>query len=167
MPLNIQVPAPDLVKVPVPLITPEAVIVPVHEKVAAVERTISPEAVAADALLLASVPLMVNCSEVVVPFKSRVAPDAMVVLFAVPNALLFPITILPALTVVNPEYVLVPDKVSEPVPVLVMDKEVAVPFSIKPENVVLELSPPDVNVMAPELELVTVPAPANDPMVSL
>jgi hypothetical protein len=49
---------------------------------------------------------------------------------------------------------------------LVTAIEVAVPFSIIPEKVVEVLSP-DVIVSNPLAELVTVPAPAKDPMVSL
>ena len=62
---------------------------------------------------------------------------------------------------------LLPDNVSVPVPSLVSDTLVAEPFCITPLYVVLLLFPPTVRVGVPAVELVTDPAPANDPTVSL
>ena len=72
----------------------------------------------------------------------------------------------PALTVVVPPYVLAPDNVSVPVPVLV-SATVPLPFCMTPENVVELLLPPAVSTTAPAAPLVTVPAPAREPIASL
>ena len=105
-PLNNQVLlAPVFVNVPVPLITPDAVATPapVPPKIAAVVRVISPDAVAAVALLFTKKPLSIMGSAVVEPFKSRVAPNAIVVAVDVlPKALLLPTVNVPVLTVVAP-----------------------------------------------------------------
>ena len=85
-------PVPDLVSVPVPLMIPDAVVIPalVPPKIAAVVSVIAPDAVAVPVLLTME-PLIVNGSAVVNPFKSIVAPDAMVVApDTLPNAALFP-----------------------------------------------------------------------------
>ena len=150
-----------------PLIIPDAVTFPVPPIIAAAGRVISPEVVAAVTLLFTNEPLTVNGSAVVNPFKSIIAPDAIVVAAVVPKASLLPNLNVPVLTVVVPLYVLVPDSVKVPVPALVTAMEVAVPFSIIPEKIVEVLSPPDVIVSDPLAELVTVPAPAKDPTVSL
>ena len=44
---------------------------------------------------------------------------------------------------------------------------VPLPSEMTPENVVLVFLPPDVSVTAPTAELVTEPAPASEPMLSL
>ena len=160
-------PVPVFCKVPVPLTTPDAVTIPVPPIIAAAGRVISPEVVAAVALLLTKDPPMLKSSAVVNPFKSTIAPEAIVVAVVVPNASLLPNFNVPVVTVVVPLYVLVPDIVKVPVPALVTAMEVAVPFSIIPEKTVEVLSPPEVIVSDPLAELVTVPAPAKDPTVSL
>ena len=71
-----------------------------------------------------------------------------------------------ALVVVVPEYVLAPDKISVPVPVFVR-ATAPLPFWMMPENVVELLLPPAVRMTAPAALLVTVPAPASEPMTSL
>src|SRR5262249_17314964 len=72
----------------------------------------------------------------------------------------------PVDTVVAPEYVLVPDSASTPVPLLV--SEVALtPSAIDPEKVVKGVfSAPVVRVAAEPPVLVTVPAPASEPTAS-
>ena len=67
---------------------------------------------------------------------------------------------MPPLIVVPPKYVLAPDSVSVPAPILVSPP---MP-DIVPENVVLVLSLPVVSVAEPS---VTLPAPASEPMVWL
>jgi len=66
-----------------------------------------------------------------------------------------------------PVYVLIPDKVNVPDPILVSAIK-PVPLSlITPLNAVVVLSPPLVKVLVtPELVVETVPAPASDPIVS-
>jgi hypothetical protein len=64
----------------------------------------------------------------------------------------------PALILVGPAYVLAPDSVSVPAPILVSPP---LP-DIVPENVVLVLSLPVVSMAEPS---VTLPAPASEPMV--
>ena len=72
----------------------------------------------------------------------------------------------PPLIVVVPVYVLlVPLSVSVPLPVLVSPTDVALPFCKTPLKLVEVLSPPAVNVNVPAAELLTVPAPANEPTV--
>src|SRR5262249_57826949 len=78
-----------------------------------------------------------------------------------------PICSVPALIVVVPVEVLVPVSVNVPVPTLVRLVAAAPPFWITPENVVDVLSPPVVSVLLLALPLVTVPAPASEPIVSL
>ena len=90
MPVNVQVPAPDLVRLPVLEIIPERVASPVPPIIAAVVSVMAPDAVAAEALLFTKEPLIVNSSDVVNPFKSIVALAAMVVATVEPNAALFP-----------------------------------------------------------------------------
>jgi hypothetical protein len=63
--------------------------------------------------------------------------------------------------------VLSPVSVNVPVPVLVRLVAPAAPFWITPENVVDVLSPPVVRVLLEAPPLVTVPAPASEPIVSL
>ena len=99
-PLNVQVPVPFFVNVPVPLIAPVAVAVPVPPIIAAVVRVIFPEIVEAVALLFTKEPLTVKSSDVINPFKSTKAFNARVVTVVVPNAALFPSFKVPALTVV-------------------------------------------------------------------
>jgi hypothetical protein len=82
------------------------------------------------------------------------------------NTFDLPKAIVPAEIVVNPVAVFVPDKVSVPDPVLVKPTDVADPFSMTPENVVVELSPPAVSVGVPEAVLVIKPLPAIEPTVS-
>ena len=73
---------------------------------------------------------------------------------------------IPALTVVKPVKVLVPERVKVPDPALVKAK-VWVVFLSTPEKVVLLLSPTVVKVKVPAPALLsTVPAPAREPMVS-
>lgn len=98
---RIQVPVPVFCNVPVPLITPETVASPVPPRIAAVVSAMVPEAIDAVALLLTRDPLSVKGSAVLNPFKSRMAPDAMVVAVVVPNPLLFPNFNVPELTVVT------------------------------------------------------------------
>lgn len=119
-PVKVQVPAPDLVRVPELEITPERVAFPEPPMIAAVVRVIAPEAVAAVPLLFTNVPLLVNGSAVVKPFKSTVPPEEIVVIpvvaVVVPSAALLPNFNVPALTVVTPVNVFVPDKVQVPLP---------------------------------------------------
>ena len=90
------------------------------------------------------------------PSTCRVAPSATVTAAEATE----PVTeSVPALTVVSPVYKLVPDNVIVPEPDLVRPPDP----DATPENVVLEVSPPAVSVRPP---LVTVPAPAKEPMVS-
>src|SRR5262249_59403837 len=72
----------------------------------------------------------------------------------------------PALMVVTPVNVLVPESVSVPVPCLVRLKAPAAPFCMTPENVVDVVSP-TVRVRLAAPPLVTVPAPEGEPMGSL
>ena len=95
-------PPPDFVNVDVPLITPETVTFPVPAKIAAVVMVIAPEEVAAEALLFTKEPLTVKSSLVVNPFKSTVAPYAMVVAVVDPKAALLPTMMVPAFTFVAP-----------------------------------------------------------------
>ncbi len=115
---KIQVPVPVFRNVPVPLITPDAVASPVPPNIPAVVKVIAPDAVAAVAALFTNEPLKVIGFDNVYPFKSNRAPEAIVVDDVLPNASLFPILKVPTLTVVLPLYVLIPDKVQVPVPVL-------------------------------------------------
>ena len=168
-PLNIQVPVPDFVNVPEPLITPDAVArpAPAPPKIAAVVSMISPDAVAAVALLFTKEPLSVMGSAVVEPFKSRVAPDATVVEADVlPKAPLLPTVNVPVLTVVVPTYVFAPDKVSASVPFFTRET-VPLPSLITPEKIVLVLLAPAVSVTSPATELVILPAPVMDPTARL
>ena len=82
------------------------------------------------------------------------------------KALAAPACRVPAATLVAPEYVLRPDSVSVPVPLLVRPNA-EVPFCNVPPNVVEVLSPPAVSVATPAPLLVTIPAPAREPMVWL
>ena len=101
------------------------------------------------------------------PSISRAAPDATVVPPAVvPRAALDCTRITPAVMVVAPVYVLAPDRVRVPVPVLVR-ASAPLPSAATPEKVVLVLLPPAVRVTAPAAPLVTLPAPASEPIVSL
>ena len=99
-PLKIQVPAPDLVNVPVLEIIPETLTLPVPPKIAALVRVIFPEDVADVSLLFTNDPLIIKSSAVIKPFKSTKAFNAIVVAVVVPNAALFPSFNVPALTVV-------------------------------------------------------------------
>ena len=60
-----------------------------------------------------------------------------------------------------------PDSVNVPVPDLVRLVDPAAPFWITPENSVDVLLPPVVSVLEAAPPLVTVPAPASEPMTSL
>ena len=123
-----------MLKVPVPLTTPDAVAIPVPPINVAVVRVIFPEAVAAVALLFTNEPLRLMGSADVKPFKSRMAPEATVVGVVLPNASLLPNFKVPALIVVVPlkvftplkVQVLVPDFVNVPVPLITPDA-VAIP----------------------------------------
>ena len=68
--------------------------------------------------------------------------------------------------VVNPVYVLVPDKVNVPEPNLVKETDVAEPSSTIPEKIVDVLLPPVCIIVVPDDELVILPVPAIDPTVS-
>lgn len=122
-PDNVKVPVPVLVKEPVPLMTPDTVAIPapVPPNMAAVERVMAPDAVVAVALLFTKEPLMVNGSAELFPFKSTVAPDAMMVMAVVavvaPKPVVLPSFIAPALTVVMPLYVFTALNVQVPTPV--------------------------------------------------
>ena len=61
---------------------------------------------------------------------------------------------------------MLPLKVKVPEPDLVTATDVAEPFSITPLNEVELLSAPIVIVSVPDAELVTVPAPEREPIVS-
>ena len=101
-PINVQVPDPDFVNVPVPPIIPDTDAFPVPPRIAAVVRVIFPDVVAEVPLLFTNDPLMVNSSAVVNPFKSTIAPDEIVVDAVVPNASLLPSFNVPTLTEVVP-----------------------------------------------------------------
>src|SRR5262245_11857197 len=97
-----------------------------------------------------------------VPVPPRIAPVFTVTPL---DAAMLPVTeSVPPLTVVAPAYVLVPDSVNVPVPVLV--RLVVAPW-IAPLKVVELLSPPVVSVAAVTLVLVTLPAPASEPIDEL
>ena len=128
MPLNVQVPAPVFSNVPLLLIIPDAVALPVPPIIAALVSVMAPDVTAGVPLLFTNEPLIVNSSAVVKPFKSTVAPDAIVVDVVVPKASLLPNFKVPALAVVTPVYVFDPINVKVPVPALVIAREVAVPF---------------------------------------
>jgi hypothetical protein len=72
----------------------------------------------------------------------------------------------PALIVVTPVNVLVPESVSVPEPCLVRLKAPAAPFCMTPENVV-DVPSPTVRVRLAPPPLVAVPAPDSEPIVSL
>ncbi len=141
-------PAPDFVNVPVLLMIPVAVASPVPPMIAAVVRVIFPDIVEAVALLFNNEPLIVKSSAVIKPFKSTMAPDAIVVTVVVPNAALFPSFKVPALTVVAALYVLAivnvqvpaPDLVNVPVPPIIPDA-VAVPVPPRIAAVVRVITP--------------------------
>lgn len=100
---NVQDPVPFLLNVPVLLMIPDAVASPVPPKIAAVVSVIVPEAVAEVPALFTNEPLMTKGSAVAKPFKSTIAPLAIVVADVVPpNASLLPNCRVPALTVVLP-----------------------------------------------------------------
>jgi hypothetical protein len=103
VPVKFQVPLPDFAKVPDPLSTPEAVASPVPPRIAAVVRVILADATAAVLLLLTNEPLRVKGSAIVNPFRSRIAPEEMVVAAVVPSPKLFPTLRVPAATVVTEE----------------------------------------------------------------
>jgi len=158
-PLNIQVPVPFFVNVNVPLITPDAVATPVPPKIVAALSMISPDAVAAFAVLFTKEPLIVNGSAVVKPFKSTVAPNAIVVAAdVVLSASLLPSLNVPALIVVialyvftplNNQVLLAPVFVNVPVPLITPDA-VATPAPVPPKiaAVVRVISPDAVAAVA-------------------
>src|SRR3990167_1534821 len=161
MPLNVKPPAPANVNAFAPLIVPlNANVSPVLAVI-----VISLPNVIAPLTLLAPEPAVTNA---VVPFKVRlfaiaalfnVNCPALTVALPVPNPVLWATCNVPALIVVPPLYVFAPDKVCVPLPAFTK-----LPVSlITPEKVVELLSPPVVNVPEPK---VTLPAPANEPMVS-
>ena len=121
MPVNVQLPAPDLVKVPEPEIIPEIVASPVPPKIAAaaVVSVMAPDAVAALALLFTKEPLIANGSAVVKPFKSTKAFNTIVVAVVVPKAALFPNFNVPVLTNAVLLNVLTPLNIQVPVPFFV------------------------------------------------
>ena len=159
-PVNVQVPAPDFVNVPEPLITPAAVArpVPVPPKIAAVVSVMAPDAVAAFALLFTSEPEIVNGSGVVKPFKSTVAFNAIeVTADVVLSASLLPSINLPTLTVVIALYVFTPLNCQVPVPFfvnvpvpLITPDAVATPAPVPPKipAVVSVISPDAVAAVA-------------------
>lgn len=147
-------PVPVFCKVPVPLTTPDAVAIPVPPIIAAVVRVIFPEVVAAVPLLLTNEPLIINGSDVVKPFKSTLAPDAIVVPADVLlSASLLPSLNVPALTVVIALYVftplncqvLVPFFVNVPVPLITPDA-VTTPAPVPPKIPAVE------SVISPDAE---------------
>jgi hypothetical protein len=103
VPVKYHTPASFFSKVPVPLITPEAVTSPDPPMMAAPESVIAPDVPAAVELLLTKDPMMVKGSVVEYPFKSKIAPEDIVVAAVVPNAKLLPNFKVPPLTVVVPE----------------------------------------------------------------
>ena len=136
-PDKVHVPASFFSKVPVPLITPDAVTFPVPPIIAAVVSVISPKVVAAVALLLTKDPLMVNNSAVVNPFKSTIAPDAIVVAPTVlPNPRSLPNLKVPADTVIAASCEEDPDKTNVPAPDLIKVAAVDIEEVISPEKVV-------------------------------
>ena len=140
-PLNVQVPAPDLVKVPEPEIIPETVASPVPPKIAAaaVVRVMAPDALAVLALLFTSEPLIANCSAVANPFKSTIAPDAIVVAPTVlPKPWSLPNLKVPADTVIAASWVEEPDKTNVPAPDLIKVASVDIEEVITPEKVVVD-----------------------------
>src|SRR5262249_47869570 len=110
------VPAPDSVRLPVPILVRPPVPAMAPEKVVFV---LSPFAVR---VAEPKVTLPPPGREPMVWFKlarSRVAPDATVNALAAENAFAAPACSVPALTAVAPEYVPAPDSVRLPVPILV------------------------------------------------
>src|SRR6202011_3180446 len=108
MPVSISVPLPILVRLPVPEIVPENVVLVLSLPVVSMAEP--------------SVALPAPASEPMVWLKllrSRVAPLATVNALNGENALTTPACSVPALTDVAPVYVLLPDSVSVPVPILV------------------------------------------------
>ena len=100
MAVNVQVPSPDFVNVPVLLMIPSAVTSPVPPMMAAVVRVKFPDVVAAVPLLFTKDPLMVKSSAVVNPFKSIKVPALMLVNVVVPNAASLPNFTVPPVIVV-------------------------------------------------------------------
>jgi hypothetical protein len=132
------VPVPVFCKVPAPLTTPDAVTFPDPPIIAAEGRVISPEVVAAVALLLTKDPLMLKSSAVANPFKSTVAPEAIVVAPTVlPNPWSLPNLNVPADTVIAASWVEEPDKTNVPVPDLIKVAAVDIEDVIEPEKVVV------------------------------
>ena len=101
------------------------------------------------------------CRDSVAPLSTVVPPTA------VPNAVALPRTRIPCCTVVSPAYVLPPDSVSVPLPVLV-SPSVPVPVSwrVPPKLLVWSFNP-TVSVRAPDPEWSTEPEPLSPLMRSL
>ena len=102
-PVRVHVPLPDFPNVPDPLRIPEAVASPVPASIAAVVSVMLADATAAVELLLTNEPLSVKGSAEVYPFKSRMAPEEIVVAAVVPSPTLLPNLSVPAVTVVTEE----------------------------------------------------------------
>ena len=158
-------PEPDLVRPPDPDATPENVVVELSPPAVSVLPPLvtvpapAREPMVSSALSAKSpVPFSVTAAVVSprdAPSTCRVAPSATVTAAEATE----PVTeTVPALTVVAPVYKLVPDNVIVPEPDLVRPPDP----DATPENVVFVVSPA-VSVRPP---LVTVPAPAKEPMVS-
>ena len=141
-PVKVMVPAPDLVRFPLPEITPAASSVFVDATVivlvAPVESVTPRDASSVKLSVADRVPPFINTSALVAPSPAS-ADTAMA----------------PAEIVVEPVKVFVPDSVSVPDPSLTRSPAP----EITPENVVSDVSP-DVSVPAPST---TFPAPAIDP----
>jgi hypothetical protein len=103
VPVKSQVPASFFSIVPAPLIMPEAVASPVPPRIDAVVSVMLAVAIAAVLLLFTNEPLNVKGSAVVYPFKSRIAPEEMVVVAVVPRPKLFPNLSVPEVIVVTEE----------------------------------------------------------------
>ncbi len=154
-PLNVHVPVPVFFSVPVLLIIPDAVAFPVPPKMAAVVRVIVPDAVAAVLLLFTSKPLLVKGSADAKPFKSTVAPDAMLVMpvpaVVLPRPAAFPNLIIPAFTYITPIKVFAPLNVQVPVPILLGVPELMTPVAItSPVPPMVETPKEEDRMMAPD-----------------
>jgi len=150
--------------------------VPVPEEVRAPAPATMPPIVRVVAAFVLRVPAPVRAmprsgSRVIVAVVLRVPPlktswPGVGTAGGVPRPLSAAMTIVPALIVVAPVYVLTPDRVRVPVPDLVSET-VPEPEARTPEYVVVPLLPPALRVTAPAALEVTPPAPASEPIVSL
>ena len=162
-PLNISVPLPDLVRLPVvealaPLMvsTEDALVTSIVDMVPG----ISVKALLVDAV----VPVAVYCK--VPPFKTKLpaSAEACPRFPATPPALIVATLSVPAVRVVTPVKVFVPDRVRVPAPALVSESRLlALPSLITPEKVVFV---EDVTVSVAEAPvLVMMPPPSSEPML--